>query len=218
MNDFLKGAPREIDRADVLGELLHRFEKDDPNNAISWVLDTLTELDILKFRAPVDDPSKDPVGTVRREKHDEGFSVWLASLDHNEDRYWVCVYSTAPGNRGQMLEDRYVGDTEVVSCLWGTPAAEAETREKSVNIAVLREKIRREEIKQGLREPRVFRSDGPEPPAGVDKLEAVREVNGWTHLHRDGEHWRWANASGVAFGAQDWPASPVPVEFREVSS
>jgi hypothetical protein len=188
-----------------------------------------------------DDPSEDPIGTVRREKHEEGFSVWLASLDYNDDRYWVCVYSTAPGNRGQVLEDRYVWDTEVVSSLWGTPAAEAETREKSVSVAVLREKIRREEDKQARRDaswsvspgveieqalqqrnapaqgPEFWIGDGSEePPHSVRK---VADAAG-DYLTRSGDDWVGDGGNGYAAKAKPWVDHILPkyAPYTEVSS
>lgn len=71
---------------------------------------------------------------------------------------------------------------------------------------------------QPKREPRVFQSDGPEPPEDVDTLEVIHPVNGWTHLRRDAGYWRWFNADDCASGAQPWPAISIGAEFREVLS
>lgn len=80
-----------------------------------------------------DDPSKDPIGTVRHERHDDdsGHSIWLCTQDRHGRRGWFCVYSTAVGNQGGRMDDDEVAGLPVVDALLGTPAAEPESAERS---------------------------------------------------------------------------------------
>lgn len=133
MNDIDK-APKEIDLSVVLGELEHRWAETAGASGgelpgVSWVLYELTELDILRFREPADDPSKDDLGTLRLEKHDDGHSVWLCTLDRHGRRGWFCVYSTALGNQGGRMEDSEVAGLSVLSALPESPAWEREQAE-----------------------------------------------------------------------------------------
>lgn len=40
---------------------------------------------------------------VRYEKHDGGGSVWVRTVDEFLDDYWLCIYSTAPGQVGRAV-------------------------------------------------------------------------------------------------------------------
>ncbi len=77
---------------------------------------TVTVID----RAPVTYP-----GTVRREDHEGGHSVWQA-VEERTRRYWLCVYSTTFSNIGSSLPDQEVSGFPVIGAAPGTPAAEAE--------------------------------------------------------------------------------------------
>ena len=116
-------APREIDRARVLNELVHRWDEtagtsgnDEPG--AKWVLDQLAEMGHLTFRKPADDPSKDGVGVVRRGPGGQvvakgariGFPWANLSAPKGDDTY----------------SNSAVIDWPVIGVVPGTPAAEAE--------------------------------------------------------------------------------------------
>lgn len=77
----------------------------------------------------------DLIGTIRREEHEGGFSIWAkvaqAQVIMPNQRVvaaaeWLCVFSTAEGNCGERLH-RYIverPDNPVVGFIPGTPAAE----------------------------------------------------------------------------------------------
>ena len=68
----------------------------------------------------------DEIGTVRREDHENGYSLWLLT-QYGCDRAptWRCVYSTALGNSGYQIwstdEDgnRRIANTSIVGSLPG---------------------------------------------------------------------------------------------------
>lgn len=74
----------------------------------------------------------DPIGTVRREDHDGGYSVWQRIGPHELDAEWDCVWSTAYGQVGRAWEPGFGAKIEAVTMVIGaapgTPAAEAVTR------------------------------------------------------------------------------------------
>lgn len=75
-----------------------------------------------------DDPSANLVGSLRREDHDDkGFSLHAADAAPTTrlGTRWHCIYSTAPGNVGELLSHEEVAGFPVVGSLPGTPAAEA---------------------------------------------------------------------------------------------
>lgn len=112
--------PREIDRADVLGELEHRFRSvTDDLPVIGRVLDELVELDILRYRERADDPSADPVGTVRQSPRGT-----VAIRDHAND--WVSL-------KAVVFLGSDVVDWPVIGAVPGTPAAEAEKPERDAD-------------------------------------------------------------------------------------
>ena len=70
-----------------------------------------------------------PIGTVLREEHEGGFSVWARvgrtkmNLNTRVLRVvpeWLCVYSTAPGDNGEWLAE--AGDWPVIGAVPGTPS------------------------------------------------------------------------------------------------
>lgn len=96
-----------------------------------------------RFRRPsmrrgteVPDPSTDPVGTVRREEHEDGYSIWQrvgtcrSVWDNTDSRYvsepssvWRCVHSTSAGNLGAHLMGYQIsGEWAVIGAVPGTPA------------------------------------------------------------------------------------------------
>lgn len=78
------------------------------------------------------DPSTDPVGTVRREDHEGGYSIWIRVGRSMFEGYgsnavvfvkpaWRCVYSTVNGNSGATFAE--IPDFPVIGAVPGTPAA-----------------------------------------------------------------------------------------------
>lgn len=120
-------APKEIDRDDVLGELRHRWYGDgDPADMIRWVLDELVELDILRYREPADDPSEDPIGTVRQCPDADAVAVrteWCH--EHESGCYRWRVPATGGARPTSILvNDEHVSGWPVIGAVPGTPAAE----------------------------------------------------------------------------------------------
>lgn len=81
-----------------------------------------------------DDPSKNEIGTVRREQHaddktGESYSVWQHTqyqLSETATRsHWLCTHSTHHGNLGEALTHDQVRGMPVIGAAPGTPAAEA---------------------------------------------------------------------------------------------
>jgi hypothetical protein len=166
-------APKEIDRDDVLQELDFRVPPGKSVNGIGWVLDELAELDILKFREPADDPSKDLVGTLRREDKGDEFAVYLKA-GSPAGATWVLVYTSEPGVLADRFPDEFVAGFPIVGSVSGTPAADLEAERKLEAIPEWEQELIREDYeKRQQREPRVFSSDEPEPPADVTVLEKM---------------------------------------------
>lgn len=119
-------APKEIDRPDVLGELEHRFRTvTDDLPVIGRVLDELVELDILRYREWADDPSKDPIGTLRREAHDDALVIYMKTTT-DANGWWTAVYSNAAGIIGKRFDNQFVAEFPIFGSCPGTPAAEAD--------------------------------------------------------------------------------------------
>ncbi|PWK81656.1 hypothetical protein C8D88_11667 [Lentzea atacamensis] len=78
----------------------------------------------------------DLIGTIRREEHEGGFSIWAKVAQAQVHAFnpvrtvvaaeWLCVYSTAEGNCGERLHRMFVerDANPVVGFVPGTPAAE----------------------------------------------------------------------------------------------
>jgi hypothetical protein len=75
----------------------------------------------------------DLIGTIRREEHEGGFSIWAkvaqaqVILPGNRTvvaAEWLCVHSTAEGNCGERLHHTLVEklDNPIVGAIPGTPA------------------------------------------------------------------------------------------------
>jgi hypothetical protein len=83
---------------------------------------------VIKVLERADDPK---VGELRREDHDDsdgaagGRSIWQVQEDHDGERFWCCVYSTAPGNRDVRFKLDTMLDLPVVGYVPGSPAAYA---------------------------------------------------------------------------------------------
>jgi hypothetical protein len=187
---------------------------------------------------PADDPSKDLLGTVRREDHEAGHSVWqcvIVPTNHNWRR-WECVWSTAPGNIGSFLSHETVAASgfPVVGTVPGTPAADLDAERKLDEIPEWKHQLLAEQeadectfldtskcvIHGRSREPRVFQSDGPEPAedvACVEWLYGSRSSINFLQRNKDG--WSWVAEPG---GQPEFSESPLywcPAgigQFREV--
>jgi len=270
----LRIAPKEIDADEVLAELRHRFESADPNDAIEWTLHELAELDIVRFREPVDDPSKDPVWTVRTVEPTPLGADGNTVVKFGPD-YWLF-----PSNRGNgygRLDWSGVKTSKVVGVVPGTPAAEALSTQvpgprcgagegaTGINCGLPRlhaldvdhegthqpgvdgdgigyqlfvrwpwqqwdrdySDVALPEWEQQLlarqaAEPRVFSSDGPEPPEDVVCLERLNAPNGARYAKRAPlGNWIWAATSDATvhddYPGGRWPL-PQTCEFREVQS
>lgn len=110
-------------------------------------------------------------------------------------------------HRGVTTEDQAKSVGYLLRVEWPAP------------MSVTAEDIAEWHDRDGGQELRVFRSGGPPPPPDVTKVRLVGgDHHGWTHLERDRSLWRWSNDTQVAAGAQRWPATTVPLEFREVRS
>ena len=86
-----------------------------------------------------DDPSKDPIGTVR--KGDKSSPVVRCRVTSSDVHPWKSVMYTV-----SYSHDEVVG-WPVTGAVPGTPAAEAAAQEKAEQIADLREKLQRVEVK-----------------------------------------------------------------------
>lgn len=69
----------------------------------------------------------DPIGTVRREEHGDGYTIWARIPPGYPDSElvgteWTAVWSTAEGNLGQRLYDEVISRHPVIGEIPGTPA------------------------------------------------------------------------------------------------
>lgn len=160
-----------------------------------------------------DDPSKDPEGTQRLVEYDcEPARVFTASEDGAFDNRWVAL-------NGATYSDAEIAGSKVIGAYPGTPAAEA-ARDKAVADAL--PDWERDLVAAGqTREPRVFKSDGPEPPADVENLEVVEFE--WTshvkYLRRGRLGWYFTDSLDEEANKQgfQWPPASEG-RFREVLS
>jgi hypothetical protein len=165
-------APRDIDRADVLGELEHRFKEADPNNAIAWVLDELVELDILRYREPPH---------CRATEGATGVKCWLPrghalDVDHEGTHDPETASNDGIGYR--------------LTVRW--PWQQYDPDYSDVAIPEWERELLAQESARS-REPRVFSSDGPEPPADVARVinrlgDTIERIGGrWWYTTQDGQ-------------------------------
>lgn len=169
---------------------------------------------------PADDPSKDPVGTFRREDHEDGYSIWQKIEDSLGRIYWWCTFSTVEGNKMTRVDDPDLVDTRVIGALPGSPADRpAVTVEEVEQIGQLLAD------NQSGRDPQVFTFPGPQPPASVTTLEWLDsnpDARDYQFLHRVGDGWLWWDR---ATPPEKWSAAPnswdraartSPGRYREV--
>src|SRR5436305_1392650 len=69
----------------------------------------------------------DPIGTLRREEHEDGYTLW-ARMDPGypdnqfTDTEWTAIWSTAPGNISARRGDKAVQEFPVFGRISGTPS------------------------------------------------------------------------------------------------
>lgn len=66
----------------------------------------------------------DQIGTIRKETHDPGYSLWVHLVDRENtgSQVWACVFSTSAGNLGNVWPGNvvHIADrTDVVGILPG---------------------------------------------------------------------------------------------------
>lgn len=175
--------------------------------------------------------AEDPkVGEIRREDHDGGYSLWQSVEGPEGQGLWLCTFSTAFGNRGETLLWQQVADLPVIGSVPGTPAADAEKRQRDVT-RELHEAAREFDALPGygsLRDEtstrRLFQSDGPEPPRDVKVVEVIAySPDGYRYLRRVGSGWLWSQLAHeqepeVGATPNDWASAvrAYPGPFREV--
>jgi hypothetical protein len=69
----------------------------------------------------------DPIGTIRREEHGDGHTIWARippGYPDSElvDTEWTAIWSTAEGNLGQRLGDEVISQHPMIGVIPGTPA------------------------------------------------------------------------------------------------
>lgn len=178
-------APRDIDRADVLGELEHRFKEADPNNAIAWVLDELVELDILRYKEPPHCRATE-VATGIGCSLPRGHAL---DVDHEGTHDPETASNDGVGYR--------------LTVRW--PWQQYDPDYSDVAIPEWERELLAQESARS-REPRVFQSDGPEPPADVTVLLDERATTARYLLRRTDGRWQWAKdrVGKNLFDIQDW--------------
>jgi hypothetical protein len=86
----------------------------------------------------------DPLGTVRKEEHQGGHSIWVRQLptypdSEFTDTEWTCIWSTAEGNIGQRVGDGLTEASEIIGAVPGTPAHTGEDVEVGARAETLPE-------------------------------------------------------------------------------
>lgn len=176
---------------------------------------------------PVDDPSKDPIGTVRQRRGDEAV---VRSYDRSDDPHpWRSVQFAL------SYRDSDVVDCEVIGSVPGTPAAEQsvtaeqveqwETDDLELAVDPLKPVVLiQAEDAAGSRAPRVFQWDGPEPPPEADFLEFLDfnpDEHGVRYFKRFEDEWAWVAHPADRYPGPDycfqWPPS-LPGRYQEVLS
>jgi len=76
-----------------------------------------------------DDPSKDPVGTVRQDDFEGGYSLFQCFANHSNPELtgWIAVYSTEPARISTLVgsyEHDHVVGLPIIGVVPGTPADE----------------------------------------------------------------------------------------------
>lgn len=212
----LGSAPKEIDRADVLAELRHCFELDDPNDALAWTLDKLAYLDILRFRPP-------PLCGVREGMTGIACQLPKGHILTDESLRLVHEGTTTVEQTTHVGYKTFVrwplADTS------GTPAAEAEQADTDRDSLPDWERELLEAEKPTPLPcpvtPRVFPSNGDQPPHDVTVLEWMRaKSTGVRFLHRRDGGWSWAASPtpsvDVDGTVMSWSSLVILGEFREV--
>lgn len=85
----------------------------------------------------------DPIGTVRREDHDEGHSIWVRQDPGYPDNCfydtdWTCIWSTV-GKSGDRIGEEIVARSTVIGQVPGSPAQTGSDVEIGDRVRVLAE-------------------------------------------------------------------------------
>jgi hypothetical protein len=183
--------PRPGDRVRITYEAEYRsdWEAVGKDGTVIYPADAVVEV-----VEPADDPSKDPEGTYRRS--DSG--VVVARLDEQDESgvEWVVVFRCGATDR-RMYDHREVTGWPVIGAVPGTPAAEAQRHDMGYCGTC---KVVHDEREPAVQlsphgwEPRVFQSDGPEPPEDVKALRWLDRDPGarWEYLIHTRSGWVWA--------------------------
>jgi hypothetical protein len=208
--------PQPGDRVRITYEAEYRsdWEAVGKDGTVTYPADAVVEV-----VEPADDPSQSPIGEVRREDHDKpgdppGFSLWqkvvmptIGAHPGTERQRWLCVLSSAPGNRGEYLDDDDVVGTPVIGAVPGTPAAEAQLHNMGYCGTCKVVHYKREPAVQPSPhgwEPRVFHAKGDDlPDEPPEDVASVVDVQG-DHLDRMGAVWIGRGGDGYPLIAKAW--------------
>jgi hypothetical protein len=193
---------------------------------------------------PADDPRKDLTGSIRRTT---AVTCIARERDGGPDYHrWIAV------ELNEAFTDEHMRGSEVIGSVPGTPAAEQQQRADDrhcdnctcpVHVCgyilgtpdcVDSHPRQYPDVSGGgvpypssQREPRVFRSDGPEPPPDVECLEFFRVDDEQVprYLKRSVDlclPWVWVSSPNddvsARIGDARWPIPRLGGEFREVLS
>jgi hypothetical protein len=83
----------------------------------------------------------DPIGTVRRHSFTGGFELWAVVAErrgttNGEDAFWpawLCVWANDPAFVGSDCPPQEIEDCPLVGAIPGTPAAEEDTRRRTMD-------------------------------------------------------------------------------------
>jgi hypothetical protein len=194
--------PQPGDRVRVVYEGEYRRDATDPEEwggivkatdgkgGLVGVIDGWAVVEVVE---PADDPSADPIGTVRRGV--APMEVWI-KVNHDRWAYAGTTSSTAQYGDEYIRQTDYRSD--VIGAVPGTPAAEAQRQDVGYCGPC---KVVHDEREPAVQlsphgwEPRVFQSDGPEPPEDVtvlrwlDRDPAAR----WEYLVHTPSGWVWTS-------------------------
>lgn len=186
---------------------------------------------VFEVLESADDPSKDLTGSIRRTRT---VTCIARERDGGPDYHrWIAV------ELNESFTDEHMRGSRVIGAVPGTPAAEAEKQDSSLDADdedPLTPEYRAHVGRSGdghntpvagcgfcrpSREPRVFSSDGPEPPEDVSCLMWMFDTATTARfLQRHNGGWTWVRMPGSKPEFDETPLRWCPGrgEFREVLS
>lgn len=99
-----------------------------------WFGKPLVDVASVEVLESADDPSKDLIGTLRREERHGGFALYVHGGSDSGGTAWVVIHSSEPGILGDRMDHSFVAEFPVIGTVPGTPAAEQE-RERHMHNA-----------------------------------------------------------------------------------